>query len=149
DLGDGVTDMALCAVLYGLGGEKGAQTADLSLETLADTGLTVFFMKAAFGATRPNQVADQHNFFDYNDAKLDGGFPSGHTAVAFAMATVMGRSYHLEIPAYLLAAGVGYSRIYLSAHWPSDVLAGAVLGTWMGFYVLDKRGNPGEAGLGL
>jgi len=58
--------------------------------------------------------------------------PSGHTTAAFAIATALTLRYpkpYVYIPAYVWAAFVGYGRIYLGLHYPSDVLAGAVLGT--------------------
>ena len=139
-LGDGVTDLAICGLLYGLGGDKGTRAADLSLEALADTGVTVFVLKGIFSAVRPEKNSNDRRFFDYGGSIWDGSFPSGHTAAAFTLAAVLGKAYHMEFATYGLAAGVAYSRIYLSKHWPSDVLAGAVLGTWMGLWVMDKRG---------
>lgn len=65
-----------------------------------------------------------------------GSFPSGHTIAAFAVATVIARRYsrHRWVPyvAYGLAAVVGFSRITLSAHFPSDVFMGAALGYSVG-----------------
>ncbi len=56
-------------------------------------------------------------------------FPSGHTAGAFIMAGVLGNFLPmLLIPLFLWAIVVGLSRIYLGVHYPSDVIAGAVLG---------------------
>ena len=56
-------------------------------------------------------------------------FPSGHTAVSFAAATALFLGHKkLGIPALILAALIGFSRSYLFVHWPTDVLAGAVLG---------------------
>ncbi len=68
----------------------------------------------------------------YPDA-IDNGysFPSAHTSIAFSTATSLALIYHkwyITVPAYVWATGVGYSRIYLGQHYPSDVLAGAVTG---------------------
>ena len=61
----------------------------------------------------------------------DASFPSGHTSTAFALATSMSIQYkkwYVVVPAYAWAGGVGYSRMYLGEHYPTDVLAGAAIG---------------------
>ncbi len=58
-------------------------------------------------------------------------FPSGHTSSAFALATALTIKYqkwYVAVPAYMLAGYVGYSRMHVGVHYPTDVLAGAVLG---------------------
>lgn len=58
-------------------------------------------------------------------------FPSGHTVGAFALAGVLifgSRSWTLRVVAFLLAMGVGFSRVLAFRHWPSDVTASAVIG---------------------
>ena len=60
-------------------------------------------------------------------------FPSGHTAAAFACATVaMMRDKRLGIPALVYAALMGFSRIYLFDHYCTDVLAGILAGALFG-----------------
>ncbi|MCI5622395.1 MULTISPECIES: phosphatase PAP2 family protein [Anaerostipes] len=57
-------------------------------------------------------------------------FPSGHTASSFCAAlflTLLNRRFAL--PAYLLAVAIAFSRMYLYVHFPTDVLAGIILGS--------------------
>lgn len=66
-----------------------------------------------------------------------GAFPSGHSASAFAAATVIAfSSRRLAVPAYVLAALVAWSRVYVGVHWPLDVIGGAVLGVLVGTLVV-------------
>jgi undecaprenyl-diphosphatase len=61
-------------------------------------------------------------------------FPSNHASNTFALAAFISYNYRrLAIPSFLAACLVGYSRIYLSTHYPTDVLAGAALGMLLGF----------------
>lgn len=77
-------------------------------------------------------------------------FPSGHTVGAFALAGVLvfaSRSTALRAIAFLLAAGVGVSRILAFRHWASDVTASAVIGlvsAWMAVSVMRLTGERGE-----
>jgi len=70
-------------------------------------------------------------------------FPSGHTSSAFATATSLSMAYpkwYVIAPSFLWAGAVGYSRMYLGVHYPTDVLAGAIVGSGSAFlcYKLNK-----------
>ncbi len=90
-------------------------------------------LKPLFNRPRPYQT--------YPDLRTPNGvlehdllsFPSGHAAVSFAAATALA-DYNpaLAWPAYGLAALISYSRIYNGMHYPSDVLAGALVGFGVG-----------------
>lgn len=72
-----------------------------------------------------------------------GSFPSGHTIAAFSVATVMARRYPrqkwLPYVAYGLAGLVGFSRLTLIAHFPSDVFMGGVLGYSISRFVVLRQ----------
>ena len=56
-------------------------------------------------------------------------FPSGHTAAAFVIATLIAHFFPiLTVPVSIWAMLVGVSRIYLGVHYPTDILAGLVIG---------------------
>jgi membrane-associated phospholipid phosphatase len=72
------------------------------------------------------------------DMHMKGSFPSGHTASVFALAVflILALPYRWYSWIILLfACMVGYSRIYLSQHFPVDVWAGAMIGTFSGIVV--------------
>lgn len=65
------------------------------------------------------------------EIRTDYAMPSGHTSGAFATATALSLKYpewYVIVPSYLWASSVGLSRMHLGLHYPTDVLAGAVLG---------------------
>ena len=68
-------------------------------------------------------------------------FPSGHATTSFCLATVVAMRYpKLRWPAYIAAALVALSRPYLGVHYPTDILAGSMLGAVIG-YLVTKTAN--------
>lgn len=91
--------------------------------------------------TLKQTVQRERPFTTYPDIQkvASGGsysFPSGHTSSAFALATsfsIVNPKWYVIVPSYLWAATVGYSRMDLGVHYPSDVLAGAIVGSGSAF----------------
>jgi len=112
------------------------QTALLAGEAVADAEILTVVMKTVDRRVYPANIPPHGNFadswFDNKNGFSHGSFPSGHTIAAFSVATVIARRYgnHRWVPyvAYGAAAAVGFSRLSLAAHFPSDVFMGAALG---------------------
>lgn len=96
-------------------------------------GLLVNALKVMVSRTRPELWLGP---FDHAGS-MSSSFPSGHTVSAFAIAAVLlfgSRSLPLRIIATLLATGVAVSRVLAFRHWPSDVLASALIGLLLGWF---------------
>ena len=105
------------------------------VESVVYTGLTVGVLKFALGRGRPYENDGPGDFFDFSFKEEDVSFPSGHTATAFAVSTVLARkidNVYATIGLYSLAGLTAYQRIYDNKHWFSDVFVGAALGYFIG-----------------
>lgn len=70
-------------------------------------------------------------------------FPSGHTSRAFSLAEAVGHELpNRRGPLFAGAALIGFSRIYLGAHHPTDVIAGAALGTFISWVYAKAMPRP-------
>ena len=77
------------------------------------------------------------------NAPMGYSFPSGHSSNSFIAATVIAMRYQkFAIPVYILAGLIAISRVYLYVHYPSDVIAGATIGSAIAYAVVkifDKK----------
>lgn len=101
-----------------------------------NTGLT-YGLKGAFNRPRPYitypDLIEPYKHFESRS------MPSGHTSLAFSAATSLSLKYpkwYVIAPSYFWACSVGYSRMNLGVHYPSDVIAGAVLGIGSAYLTL-------------
>ena len=116
----------LAARALGVRGSKGALRC-VAPAVLGATFIVEHPIKKTFRRQRP--------FIDVVRALVIGrrpdgwSFPSGHTAAAFAGALMLSHVWPTRAPAFFLAAStVGFSRVYVGAHYPGDVMSGATLG---------------------
>lgn len=147
-LTDNVTSVMIATpIVVGIVGllsedKKVYQNVSTIAGSIAIAGLSSLVLKRSFDRNRP--------FEDYPlevDKLSTGGgssFPSAHTSAAFSTATSLCLAYpkwYVIAPAMTWATYVGYSRVYLGVHYPSDVLAGAVLGAGSAYlsYYINKQ----------
>jgi undecaprenyl-diphosphatase len=106
----------------------------LGLRLAAAAGLATLLsqaLKRTLTRARPDLAIDGFTPLAANPDRFS--FPSGHTAAAFAVAAAFaGAPFGLGVVALALAVGIAGSRVYLGAHYPLDVGAGALLGTLAG-----------------
>ena len=126
-LGDGRTfttvGLALLATRTTLGTHLGLRLAAATLLTT----LAAQALKRSLTRPRPDAAILEFEALAENPDRFS--FPSGHTAAAFSVAIAfLGEPFGIGFGTLLLASGIGFSRTYLGAHYPSEVGAGALLG---------------------
>ncbi|MDO8812270.1 MAG: phosphatase PAP2 family protein [Gallionella sp.] len=100
--------------------------------SLIASGIVTPALKYATGRSRPRENADIAHSRPFSGA---ASFPSGHTTQAFAVASVISAHYDetwVTYSSYGVAGLVGLARTYHDAHFASDILAGALIGTLVG-----------------
>jgi membrane-associated phospholipid phosphatase len=122
--------MTSAAILATTRGRAGREAATRGLASVAVTSAILNLgFKPLVHRRRPDRIAEAVPLVRQVRMPSSTSFPSGHAAAAFAFATGAGHVMPLSgLPLRALGALVAYSRVHTGVHYPSDVLAGALLG---------------------
>jgi undecaprenyl-diphosphatase len=123
----------VCAVIFIFGGEKGRKVAVLCLIALTLGYFISETLKYLVARPRPFTVLNGVNFQVFMEGY---SFPSGHSVASFTACTILGIKYGYLYLFLTLAFLVGFSRIYLGIHYPSDVIFGALIGVLCSLVIL-------------
>jgi len=108
-------------------------------------GVLIHVLKILVGRSRPELWLGAF----HHVGPSSSSFPSGHTMGAFAIGAVLffgSKSWPFRIAALLLAGSVASSRVVAFRHWPSDVVASALLGMLLGWFFLRAGRSEQRAG---
>ena len=126
---------AIAGVLATTRGQRGRRAA---IRGLTAVGATSFMANVVAKNVFPRRRPTRPTIATGRSARMptSSSFPSGHTASAFAFAAAVTTDFpYLSLPLYGLATLVGYDRVLMGVHYPSDVMGGAVLGLAVGTVV--------------
>ncbi len=141
-LGDaGFLAILVCIVLLCIKKYRRAGAA-ASLSLVLDFVVVNLVLKNLVARTRPYDMLE--NLLLITKRPSDWSFPSGHAGACFAVASVLFFCLprRFGIPALVLAALISFSRLYVGAHYPTDVLGGMVIGCitgWIAYRLLWKK----------
>jgi hypothetical protein len=99
--------------------------------SLIASGMITPVVSTLVGRERPTEEQGAYSFHPFEGRS----FPSGHTTQAFAVASVIATSYDqlwVKVTAYGMATMTAWQRVRLGKHFPTDVVAGALIGTVVG-----------------
>lgn len=138
-LGSTLFMFILSVLLYAMGRRR---EGILTFRSIVIGTLITLPIKLAVPRPRPFTAIPSAIIFDREPGS---SFPSGHTMRAFALAFVASKLWpNLTIPLYIFSGLIAFSRIYLGQHYPSDVLAGAVIGLLVGYLTVKHEGKMAE-----
>jgi len=123
--------------------EHAQRTGVLSAEAAINTFLLYGSMKLIFNRERPYMGNGDGKFFAGNFSS--GSFPSGHSAFAWTIASVVAHEYPkwpVQLAMYSMATAVATTRVTGGEHFPSDVFVGSTLGFLVGRFVANKDKQP-------
>ena len=138
-IGTSYTLLPLVAGFYGYGvlrnDPKPREVGVLGAEALLDSLIVVEVLKPIARRNRPDSVSEAGHFFEGGDS-----FPSGHAMESWALASIIAHEYGhgtkvVPIVVYGLATVVSGARFAAQRHYASDIVAGGVMGWFIGRFV--------------
>jgi membrane-associated phospholipid phosphatase len=130
-IGNGAFALALALIVFLFNLRRMAMELVLGTVTL---WMVVEAVKALTERSRPFLLLSDANIIGWRERGKS--FPSGHTSQAFFLATLISHNASAgalaNLSLFALAVMVGFSRVYVGVHYPRDVLAGAILGSFWG-----------------
>ena len=143
--GQRAVDLSLLMIAAGVLTHQ-TETRDAGRDSLESelwaAGVVTPLLKHAFGRARPSQNEGARSFNGFTSSSHYESFPSGHATNVFAFETAVAGHYdNWVVPAivYSVASGVAFSRVNDRAHFPSDVVAGALIGRAVAKGVLTRH----------
>ena len=132
---NGGTSLFMCLIIIflWLKGEK-KPAIYLALGLIVDA-ILVYTLKTIIHRPRPYEV------LSIMPLELVDNFrslPSGHTSIAFLSAMILSKFYSkYMVVFFVIAASIGFSRVYIGVHYPLDVIVGAITGSLLGILMVD------------
>jgi membrane-associated phospholipid phosphatase len=151
DVKDAIPTAAVFVATWGyanlVGSSDGRSEAWAMLEATGLSGVSAYALKYTLRREGPDETSNPNQWFKGTSAS----FPSFHTTAAFAVGTVLAESgsddyrWLRRLLGYGLGVATGYERLKHNAHWLSDTVAGAALGTASARFTMNRVYGGGSA----
>lgn len=151
DVHDAIPTAAVFLATFGyanlVGSSDGRSEAWTMLEAAGLSGVSAYALKYAIRREGPDQTTDPNEWLKGSG----GSFPSFHSTAAFAVGTVLAESgnddyrWLRRLLGYGLGVATSYERLKHNAHWLSDTVAGAALGTASARFTMNRNYATGAA----
>ena len=138
-MGDGMAAGCILAVVF----RKAPRIALVGIIAVLLSGLIVQVLKSYLSIPRPAGILSLDEFYLYGDILKSRAFPSGHSSTAFSL---LGTFFYVSednkriILFFATALLIAFSRVAIGIHWPTDILAGSMIGLGA-IYLISKNLN--------